>query len=280
LHLRYDAAAELEQRLGRDDNSRAPMQPTTLVARDVRVITADRSMATSCTDAGDTMKKGLLVLVGLLASAGASFAQSSKAAVEVGTFNVMDTCSVQTGCVQTSPWATLLRATIQTPSQKDLIVGASLQTALFTSTQVKSKGTQDTSQAEAKIEVRVVIDPATPNVGAAGRNADPGVVVYDRRRQNLAATFGGVFTCTGITLDTCNITDEVLQLILDTTSAHHFNFIIDDTGTGTHIVELQVRLNTNTAWQAGGAEATAVIGKGSLTVEEVRLVKGSDVVVP
>jgi hypothetical protein len=227
------------------------------------------------------MPKGLLVLVGLLASASPSLAQSSKAAVEVGTFNVMDTCTTQGGCVQTTAWATLLSVHIQTPSQKDLIVGGSLQTALFTSTLVKSKGgVSDTSQAEAKIEVRMVMDPATPGVGAGGTNADPGVVTYDRRRQNLAATFGGVFTCTGTTLDTCNITDEILQLILDTTSAHHFNFVIDDTGTGTHLIELQVRLNTNTAWQAGGAEATAVIGKGSLTVEEVRLVKGADVVVP
>jgi hypothetical protein len=227
------------------------------------------------------MAKALLVLFSLLASAGAGFAQSAKAAVEVGTFNVMDTCTTMGGCVQTTAWATLLSVNIQTPSQKDLIVGGSLQTALFTSTQVKSKqGASDTSQAEAKIEVRIVMDPSTPGVGAAGRNADPGVVTYDRRRQNLMATLGGVFTCTGITLDTCTISDEVIQLILDTTSAHHFNFVIDDTGTGTHIVELQVRLNTNTAWTNGNAEATAVIGKGSLTVEEVRLVKGADVVVP
>lgn len=225
------------------------------------------------------MTKGILVLFSLLASAGAVFAQSSKAAVEVGTFAVVDNCSTQNGCAQTTAWATLLSVDIQTPSQKDLIVGGSLQTALFTSTQVKSKGgTADTSQAEAKIEVRIVMDPSTPGVGAAGRNADPGVVTYDRRRQNLLASLGGVFTCTGITLDTCTITDEVLRLILDTTSAHHFNFVLDDTGTGTHTVELQVRLNTNTSWQTGNAEAIAVIGKGSLTVEEVRLVKGAIVV--
>lgn len=193
----------------------------------------------------------------------------------------MDTCAAQGGCTQTSAWATLLSVKIQTPSQKDLIVGGSLQTTLVTNTQVKSKGgTSDTSQAEAKIEVRIVMDPALLGVGAAGTNADPGVVTYDRRRQNLMASLGGVFDCTGTTLDTCNITEEAIQLILDTTSAHHFNFIIDDTGTGTHIVELQVRLNTNTAWQIGNAAAAAVIGKGSLTVEEVRLVKGADVVVP
>jgi hypothetical protein len=53
-----------------------------------------------------------------------------------------------------------------------------------------------------------------------------------------------------------------------------------DTGTGAHTVEPQVRLNTNTSWQTGNAEAIAVIGKGSLTVEEVRLVKDADVIFP
>jgi hypothetical protein len=190
----------------------------------------------------------------------------------------MDTCTTQTGCTQTTAWATLLSVHIQTPQQKDLIVGGSLQTALFTRTLVKSKGgTPDTSEAEAKIEVRIVMDPTTPGVGATGTIADPGVVTYDRRRQNLMAILGGFLQCT---LDVCVLTDEQIQLILETTSAHHFNFILDDTGTGAHTVELQVRLNTNTAWVAGNAEATAVIGKGSLTVEEVRLVKGADVVFP
>jgi hypothetical protein len=227
------------------------------------------------------MKRALLVVLSLAAMTTTAFAQSAKAAAEVGTFNVMDQCSTQAGCAQTLPWQTLLRTTIHTPAQKDLILGASLQTSLLTNTLVRGKsGSTDSSSAEAKIEVRVVVDPTASNVGAAGRNAFPGIVTFDRRRQDLMARFGGVFECTGITLDTCTITDELIQLILDTTGAHHFNFVLDDIGTGTHTVELQVRLNTNTAWQLGSAAAVATIGKGSLTVEEVRFVKDADIVVP
>jgi hypothetical protein len=224
------------------------------------------------------MKSATLVALSLLATTAVASAQSAKAAAEVGTFAVIDQCN-SNGCAQTTAWQTLLRATIHTSQQKDLVLGASLQTSLVTNTLVRSRGgSNDSSTAEAKIEVRIVVDPSAPNVGAAGTTAFPGVVTFDQRRQDVMARFGGVFECTGITLDTCTITDEILQLILNSTSANHFNFVLDDVGVGTHLVELQVRLNTNATWQEGSAAAVATIGKGSLTVEEVRFVKDASVV--
>ena len=100
------------------------------------------------------------------------------------------------------------------------------------------------------------------------------------------AKFGGVLSCSdlngdgAVTFDECTLTDEELELILDTMAAHSFNFVLDDLGAGTHDVVVEAMVDTNASWQLGTASATAAIGKGSLTVEEVRLVKGAAILVP
>jgi len=49
-------------------------------------------------------------------------------------------------------WTDVLRGTIHTPNQKDLLIGVSFETSLLTDTLVVSKsGTKDTSTAEASI---------------------------------------------------------------------------------------------------------------------------------
>lgn len=95
--------------------------------------------------------------------------------------------------------------------------------------------------------------------------------------QQLIAKFGGVLQCADldgdglITFDECALTDEELNLIVSTEAAHHFNFVIDNLGSGVHVVQVEAMLERNTASGAGSAEASGFIGKGSLTVEEVRL---------
>lgn len=95
------------------------------------------------------------------------------------------------------------------------------------------------------------------------------------------ATFNGICTDTNgdgiVNYNECE-TPEELELILDTTAAHHFNFILDDVGQGTHKVAMWGCINTATNSQAGEATARAAAGKGSLVVEEVRLVKAQDVI--
>jgi len=198
-----------------------------------------------------------------------------------------------------SSWINILSTVIKTSSQKDLILGVSLETSLFTETFVSSKGgTQETADATAGIEVRVCIDNTTsPNGGAcdgagglAGYvSAQPGVVMFDKRRQLLTAKFAGILSaCTGDrdgdgipneVPDDCIITAEELSLLLDTTAAHHFNFVLDDIGVGTHNVKVQARISiTENASSANArADAKALVGKGSVAVEEIRLVKGVDI---
>ena len=210
-------------------------------------------------------KRFLLSAAMLLLGSATASAQSAKNAVQVnGAAIVEATCGVD--------WDNIAGVTIHTSSQKDMVLGASLETNLYTQTLVKSKGgTSDTSTAEAELRVRVLVD---------GAPARPGVVVYDRRLQSLMAKFNGI--CTDADGDNiveyteCQVPEE-LELILDTSAAHHFNFILEDVGVGNHAVTMQGCVQTATSFQTGDANAGATAGKGSLTVEEVRLVRGQDV---
>ena len=206
------------------------------------------------------------LLVGVVAlSVNTASAQSSKSAVQVNEAAIVNaTCG--------AGWSNIAQVRIHTSQQKDLVLGASLVTNLYTQTTVKSAGgTSDKSTAEAELRVRALVD---------GAPALPGVVVYDRRFQSLLAKFNGI--CTDLNGDgivnynECT-TPEELELILDTSAAHHFNFILADVGVGDHNVLMQGCVKTTITSQAGSATANATAGKGSFTVEEVRLVRGQDV---
>jgi hypothetical protein len=67
--------------------------------------------------------------------------------------------------------------------------------------------------------------------------------------------------------------DLTTQLILQTTSAHTFNFIFPNVGQGTYNVAIQVAVNSGaTAAGTASAVGAAAFGLGSVTVESVRLV--------
>jgi hypothetical protein len=225
------------------------------------------------------MTKGILTVLGLgfgLLCATPAFAQSAKHTVQLSDVALLTT---DAAVDQTEDgWSTILSSSLKTASYKDLTVGVSVEAGLFTSTLVRSKnGTSDTSTAEAAVAVRVLID---------GREAFPGEVVFARRSQALMAKFGGIIeSCTDadddgtITVaDECLVTDEELSLMLGTMGAHTFNFVLADLTAGSHRIEVQARIDTNATWQAGSAEASAVVGKGSVVVEEIRLVRGLDIV--
>lgn len=196
-----------------------------------------------------------------------AIAQSAKATAKVGDVNVLN----QT----TLGWTTILSNTIKTANQKDLFIDVSLETGLYTQTKVKSVGNKDTSSAGATIKVQVLVD---------GVPAYPGEVVFDQRVQTLSATLGGILeNCTDsngdgdIDLNECTLAPEEIELILDTMAAHSFNFIMDDLAAGEHSVEVQATIGTSSSSGAGSASANATIGNGSVTVEEVRLIKNEDI---
>lgn len=178
----------------------------------------------------------------------------------------------------TSGWTSVLTNTIKTSSQKDLFIGASFEVGLYTKTLVKSKNmVSDTSVAQGMVQVRVLIDGAV---------AEPGVVVFGRRSQTLSATLEGQIggalsvdpTTGSIVVDPTLVNAETIELILATLDAATFNFVALDVPQGVHTITVQARINTRGSAQEGEFEAKALVGKGSMLVESVRLIKDANVI--
>jgi len=211
----------------------------------------------------------VIVLAGLAfgGAAAQSSQPSSKVTAAVSTITILQPAEGKTD------WTTILSNNLKTPNQKDLFVDVSLECGLYTDTLVKSAGTKDTAKAEAGVYVQVLVDDVPMY---------PGEVVFCRRTQTLTALFGGILNCTDtngdgvITVDECTLTPEELELVLDTMNANSFNFVLDDLGSGVHTVAVQARISTQAEAGAGVANAKATIGKGSVTVESVRMIKNEE----
>lgn len=218
------------------------------------------------------------------AAGSATAAPSSKTAVMFGGMNDGGLSAVMNASNEGT--ATILNTSIKTAEQKDLAIDVSLECGLTTRTQVKGKkGSTSTATAQATVEVAVFMD--------GDIMAEPGWVTFCDRTQELSATLGGVLESCTIAVDPetgegtfdsgdCIFSDEEISLMLDTTNANSFNFILFDVGTNGsdgHTLEVKTRVSENTEGAAdedGSYDATAngYIGAGSVVVEEIQL--GSD----
>ncbi len=257
------------------------------------------------------MKKviAIALAVALLAGAlggglavGSSSQPASKATAFVANVNVVDSTMGPT---------TILQQEIKIPgNRKDLFVDVSLETGLFTDTLVQSKGgNKESAEAWARTQVMVRATPID-NEGTftgppiiAEPNMTGGWVTFDYRLQYLSATLQGIINdivCTTApgpdgeygtaddvvtcVIDETTLTEEEIELLLDTMAAHSFNFILADLDVDTYLVEVLARIATDTTVsnpKNGGptdpgssAEATATIGLGSVTIEAVRMIHG------
>ena len=202
-------------------------------------------------------------------------------------------------------WFTVMNASVKTSTNKTLFVSPSLVTGLYTNTQVKggSSGTSQTATAVASVAVRVLLDcsncaaiaspQTTPAYFAAAGYPDAAGsgIVFDARIQQLTATLGSVITSTCL-IDITTCTPEQIDLILSTTSAHSFNFILPTVGSGQHVITVQARLDAgNVCYNNLGtvticdsnavvntslasSVSAAVFGLGSVTVMPVQLAPG------
>jgi len=200
-----------------------------------------------------------------------------------------------------SGWQDIMTKTIKVSMNKDLFVDVSLETGLITNTLVASKLLgKSTSIATAGIDVQVVLNKGTPKEKIVA----PGAVTFDRRKQSLIAQFGGYIApeclvvtidpvtgaVTGVTIDETCVQPEKLELLLDTMAAHSFNFIAADVPTGTHKITVQAKLSYDVyhnyipkpgdpvGYYTGKAAATALLRLGSMTIESVRMIMGTDIV--
>jgi hypothetical protein len=199
-------------------------------------------------------------------------------------------------------------ATIRVPQDKELLVGVSAEIGLVTDTSVKGKlGGAAKAIADAEAYVTVF---AVPRDAGPSQEAKPGQIMLSRRVQELSATLGGVIeSCEDTTggedenglypgdegyIDTpdgkidialeCVVTDEEIGLMLDTTAAHHFNFVLPNMDQGVYDIKAvfttgaRAEVDIVTDCEDGGcisgsAYAQAIINKTMVTVQQVRAAK-------
>jgi hypothetical protein len=188
---------------------------------------------------------------------------------------------------------------IRVPSQEDLVFDVALQCNLTTDTTVKSKGgNKDTSTAEAGVKVRVRIESLDGDGNAVPGTAeyampnadilqDAGTgVTYCYRRQELSATLQGIIQNLACFVDDdanpdtapvfdpdaegCLLDPEEIQLVLSTLSAHAFNFFTYDLTSGDYRVTVEANPETATGAEQGSSNAIALVGLGSMVIDEVR----------
>lgn len=217
-------------------------------------------------------------------AAGTAMAQNSKVGAAVTNLTKIEATT------QTFSWDPVLTVDVQVAQQTDLTLDLAVQCGLFTDTTVKSGGNvKDTSSAFAQVALRIAVQALDKDGNPVGPvdYADPngqGGVVYCSRTQTLSARLQGILDIicttdpvTGVTdCDLTVIDDEEIQLVLDTLSANAFNFVVTDLVSGDYRLIAEAEVTTNTDSQKGSANATGLVGMGSLVVDEVRFVKGSD----
>jgi hypothetical protein len=201
--------------------------------------------------------------------------------------------------VSEGAWQPILAQKIKTANGKGLAITVSLECGLYTNNVAKSKGLAKTDN-KASVQVRVLVD--------GEEVAAPGAVTFCSRNTKTSALFAGIFSrdssvendsCffleeidtseppdgipdeTIVKFDPSCLTPEEMELLEDTTSAHAFSFYYDDTSPGVHTVTVEAMIDEATgvegdatALEDQGAKAT--LGNGSLLIEEIRLIKGSN----
>ncbi len=197
---------------------------------------------------------------------------SAKVTIQSSYTNVIPTTSTPSG------WQTVLQQNLKVANNHDLLINAGFEVGLYTRTSVSSKNmTTDTSTATACVKVQVLVD---------GSPVAPGEVVFGKRTQTLSATLeGAIANCLTvvtnvagglqIVLDPACVQAETIEMIQDTVSANSFNFTVPNLAAGWHRIEVQAALDFQGSAQNGSFEAAAVLGKGTLTVESVRLANDS-----
>jgi hypothetical protein len=200
---------------------------------------------------------------------------SAKATALIGDLNVLAVAEAEDYDwdidIDGSLFRPIMTQNIKTANDKDLFIDLSLQTGCYTMTQVKSKNMQkDTSLGMCDILVWVRVD---------GERVYPGgPIIFDSRIQSLSATLQGEISAVDPESGDITIGDpEVIELFIGTLSAHSFNFIVEDLDPGMHEVKVYVMAISTAISQAGSAEARAMVGLGSMTIEEVRMAKGDDI---
>ncbi len=235
----------------------------------------------------------LFTVAALLLCTGAAYAQSAGSGggsfanayliptivCQAGTFNT----SGSTNCSSSGGGTKVLFGDFKVPSapSKAGLIMASLETSLLTDTQVaSSNGNKSTATASGSIKVtpHVYECPSNDCTGASGALVDcttlsspcqivPDHVTFNAREQTLSANLLGLGCTANILTGVITCTSpETIDLILSTTSAHAFNFLVNNLSSGVYQVQLGVSVTTSATSDSllSGAQASVGVGAGSL----------------
>lgn len=184
-------------------------------------------------------------------------------------------------------WIEIMSKPMKLSNSQSLFVSPSLVTGLYTQTRTKTS-TDSTSTAEAMgaVYMRAVLVPANggdPIVAAPLNLCTTDIfgcqsvdnqwgVVLDSRIQTLSQSISDCTVLVEGLSGTCEFT-SVIDLILQTASAHTFNFIFPNVGQGTYAIKVYAALGSRASViGSGSAVGSAAFGLGSMTAESVRLV--------
>lgn len=181
---------------------------------------------------------------------GATHEPADKVAVAASTVTVVGPIQVAPG--STSAPETLLSASLKTSKPTDLIHQVTLECTL--QTDVKTVGDAD-STAFAQLKVWVEVDGIPVAVAGTDTLANAEVIFCDREFRLKTSDFQPIVTPT-------------IEAFLKTRSAHGFNWIDLNLGSGTHTIDVKAVL---TALVAGNGKAQALVGKRTLVVEPTKL---------
>jgi len=183
-------------------------------------------------------------------------------------------------CVANGGGAKILFGNIKTPSasNKNVLVMATLESSILTETVVASKnGNTSSATATGAVVVKphVFTCPSSDCSGASGALVDitklggtvtPSVVTFNQRSQTLTANLLGLgCTLNGVGVVVCT-SPETIGLILSTTSANGFNFLVQTPGQGVYQVQLEIGLTATATVNSlpAGSAASVGVGAGSL----------------
>lgn len=187
---------------------------------------------------------------------------------------------------QDSGMVSIMNTTLANSQSSSFLVDASLITGLLTNTTVKSNGGNASSAtATGSVQVGVMLDGNFDSSGkyvGGGTLAYPGLLSFDTRSQTLTATLGQALNgCTVVNgiVQCTSLSQQEIQLILDTTAAHSFQFILPNVGvsptSSPHRIDVVAEVSSSTLSSGlGSSLAAACYGAGSVVVDAVRLGNG------
>ena len=230
----------------------------------------------------------LAVILTVFLAFGSALAASAKVTAKCGDLE---------GVVEANNgWITVFTTNIHTPQDKELFIDVSMECGLTTNTKVMSKQlVRAISEAEAMVEVRVLVDPVFDDgtLQNSAAIASPGEIIFAKRYQALIAEFAGDISGAlsiedgVLVINEDLIEPEMLALILKTMSANSFNFIAQNLDQGFHDIVVQAKLSyeqTGDKFVDSLGELTeediatmAYLGNGSVTVECVRMTQDDNV---